>query len=42
MGILDGNYDIFGNKIKKNNSLGLNSIWQSPKSNKMEKAEKWQ
>ena len=34
MGILDGNYDIFGNKIKKNNSLGLNSIWQSQKSNK--------
>ena len=34
MGILDGNHDIFGNKIKKNNSLGLNSIWQSPKSNK--------
>lgn len=34
MGILDGNYDIFGNKIKKNNSIGLNSIWENQKSNK--------
>ena len=34
MDILGIIYDIFGNKIKKNNSIGLNSIWRTTKSHK--------